>query len=133
MDWYKDAVGETPCTTYQRLRQMCNPQYQVGTLNTSLPPDTCDDQVGDCCCNSISFSLSMLCITCQQGFTKATNGFDAPAGMYQKYLTQSDNSTCSPVNNKTFPTNIQSAVCNNTIKIFDAMYTRIWWSDGSWF
>ncbi|KAK7451742.1 hypothetical protein VKT23_012422 [Stygiomarasmius scandens] len=42
MDWYMGAVGETPCTTYQRLRQICDPTYRVETLNTSLPPETCD-------------------------------------------------------------------------------------------
>ncbi|THU94024.1 hypothetical protein K435DRAFT_756883 [Dendrothele bispora CBS 962.96] len=132
MDWYKKAVNETPCTTYQRLRQICNPQYQVGTLNTSLPPDTCNEQVADCCCNTISFSLSMLCIAVYKSGS-AENGFDPPPGMYQKYLTQSDGSTCSPMKSQSFPTNIQSSVCNNKIKIFDAKYSRIGWPNGSLF
>ncbi|KAJ3719305.1 hypothetical protein C8R42DRAFT_673397 [Lentinula raphanica] len=25
LDWYKTKVGETPCTTYERLRKICNP------------------------------------------------------------------------------------------------------------
>lgn len=34
MDWYTDMVGETPCTTYQRLRQICNSQcaYILGVV-----------------------------------------------------------------------------------------------------
>ncbi|KAJ7598966.1 hypothetical protein C8J56DRAFT_178595 [Mycena floridula] len=29
LDWYTDAVGETPCKTYQPLGQTCNNQYQL--------------------------------------------------------------------------------------------------------
>ncbi|EEB94846.1 hypothetical protein MPER_06277, partial [Moniliophthora perniciosa FA553] len=44
-DWYTNAVGETPCNTYERLRKLCNSNYRVGTLTTNTPPDYCDDQV----------------------------------------------------------------------------------------
>ncbi|KIK64698.1 hypothetical protein GYMLUDRAFT_83157, partial [Collybiopsis luxurians FD-317 M1] len=43
LDWYTSATGETPCQTYEKLRQICNPEFKVGILNTSLPPDQCDD------------------------------------------------------------------------------------------
>ncbi|KAF5356709.1 hypothetical protein D9758_013741 [Tetrapyrgos nigripes] len=135
LDWYTNAVGDTPCRTYERLRQICNPQFQVGIMNTNTPPDICNEQTADCCCNSIALSLSMLCLTCQQGLSHAPNGFDAGAGAYEIYLSggHSAGTFCSPNTNKSFTNEIQSAVCNAGIKIFDSMYTRIYWSDGSWF
>ncbi|KAF5341466.1 hypothetical protein D9758_013945 [Tetrapyrgos nigripes] len=135
LDWYSNAVGETPCKTYERLRQICNPQFQVGIMNTSTPPDICNEQIADCCCNSIAFGLSMLCLTCQQGLSNAPNGFDAGAGAYEIYLSggHSAGTFCSPNTNKSFTDEIQSGVCNAGIKIFDSMYNRVFWSDGSWF
>ncbi|KAK7451739.1 hypothetical protein VKT23_012419 [Stygiomarasmius scandens] len=138
LDWYTNAVGETPCRTYERVRQICNPSFQVGIMNTNTPPDVCNEQVPDCCCNSIAFGLSMLCLSCQQGFSKATNGFDAGAGAYSIYLSgggpvNPPGSFCSPNKNQSFPDDIQTAVCNKEIRIFDSFYNRIYWSDGSWF
>ncbi|KAF8827259.1 hypothetical protein HHX47_DHR5000668 [Lentinula edodes] len=48
LNWYINMVGESP--------------YQVGTMNVNTPPDACDEQVADCCCNSVAFTLSMLCL-----------------------------------------------------------------------
>ncbi|KAJ7882686.1 hypothetical protein B0H13DRAFT_927303 [Mycena leptocephala] len=87
MNWYTDMVGETPCQTYQKLRQICNAQYTVGVQNVNTPPDSCSDQVSTCCCNTIAFSLSMLCLNCQQDIGTGT-GFDAGVGAYQDYLGQ---------------------------------------------
>ncbi|KAJ6478120.1 hypothetical protein C8R47DRAFT_1323180 [Mycena vitilis] len=126
MSWYTDMVGETPCQTYQKLRQICNAQYTVGVQNTNTPPDTCSDQVSSCCCNTIAFSLSMLCLNCQQNIG-TTTGYDAGAGAYQAYL-----GTCPGPQNYTLPTDIQKGVCNEKIKIDDDIYTN-GWSDGSWF
>ncbi|KAK0445838.1 hypothetical protein EV421DRAFT_295384 [Armillaria borealis] len=131
-DWYTSVVGETPCQTYERLRKICNSQYVLGALSPNTPPDTCNDQVADCCCNSIAFGLSMLCLTCQQGRGNG-NGIDAGAGSYQQYLMHGSNSFCTPNTNKSFTTNIQTAVCNNELKIHDDFYDRVFWSDGSWF
>jgi len=130
LDWYTSTVGETPCQTYQRLRQICNAAYTVGSLSPSTPPDTCNDQVDDCCCNSISFALSMLCLNCQQGVgsgINGDNGIDAGVGAYQEYL-----GTCQPNVNKSLPNDIQAAVCNDKIKIDDDLYS-LFWSDGAWF
>ncbi|THU82538.1 hypothetical protein K435DRAFT_784583 [Dendrothele bispora CBS 962.96] len=104
-------------------------------MNTNTPPDVCNEQVPDCCCNSIAFGLSMLCLTCQQGFSHAPNGFDAGSGAYEIYLSANRpvGQFCSPNTNQSFPAQIQTAVCNQNIKIFDSMYNRIFWSDGSWF
>ncbi|KAL0566851.1 hypothetical protein V5O48_015150, partial [Marasmius crinis-equi] len=74
LDWYTSAVGETPCRTYERLRQICNNNYRVGILTED---EKCDDQVGDCCCNNIAFSLRMLCFTCQKGLGGRGAGIDA--------------------------------------------------------
>ncbi|KAF9260517.1 hypothetical protein L218DRAFT_1079308 [Marasmius fiardii PR-910] len=133
LDWYIRKIGETPCRTYERLRQICNSNFRVGTLNTNTPPDFCDEQVANCCCNNIAFSLSMLCLTCQQGLGTAGNGIDAGQGAYQDYLTATRKSGfCSPQTNKTLPSDVQSAVCNQNISIYDDLYTFSFWSDGSW-
>ncbi|KAF7365647.1 hypothetical protein MVEN_00438300 [Mycena venus] len=137
MDWYTGVVGETPCRTYERLRQICNAEYQVGPLNASLPPDFCTDQRSDCCCNTIAFSLSMLCLNCQQPIGSGS-GYDAPAGTLQKYLnasfdgTHSSESHCYAPISKNFSSNVQTAVCNENIKVLDDLYP-ILHSDGSWF
>jgi hypothetical protein len=87
-DWYFAQVGETPCTTYQRLRQICDDRCayrpprpersradsrpcadiacvyidQVGNFSATAPGDTCNSEVNTCCCNSIAWALSMLCL-----------------------------------------------------------------------
>ncbi|KAK7451740.1 hypothetical protein VKT23_012420 [Stygiomarasmius scandens] len=132
MDYYTNLVGETPCRTYERLRQICNNQYQVGTMNVNTPPDFCDEQVADCCCNSVAFALSMMCLTCQQGFSQNPNGYDAGKGAYQMYLTADRSGFCSPNKNQSLPDDIQAAVCNQKIKIFDDLYS-LFWGDGTWF
>ncbi|KAJ3866932.1 hypothetical protein EV359DRAFT_79044 [Lentinula novae-zelandiae] len=135
LNWYINMVGESPCTTYERLRQICNPSCsdQVGTMNVDTPPDACDEQVADCCCNSVAFTLSMLCLNCQQG--GSGNGIDAGKGAYQLYLqgSRSPGQWCSPVTNTSLPNNIDTAVCDRNIKIIDDIRTGLFWSDGSWF
>ncbi|KAJ3828673.1 hypothetical protein F5880DRAFT_825620 [Lentinula raphanica] len=134
MDWYMNMVGETPCATYERLRQICNPAFQVGTMNTNTPPDECNEQVADCCCNSVAFTLSMLCLNCQQNIGTGS-GYDAGKGAYQDYLqgSRSAGSWCSPVTNQSLPHEIDTAVCDSNIKIIDDIRTGLFWSDGSWF
>ncbi|KAK0243741.1 hypothetical protein EDD85DRAFT_171673 [Armillaria nabsnona] len=132
-DWYTSVAGETPCRTYERLRQICNSNYVLGALNPNTPPDTCNDQVADCCCNSIAFGLSMLCLTCQHGIGPNGNGIDAGIGAYQLYLKHGSNSFCTPNTNKSFTNDIQAAVCNNGLKIHDNFYNAIFWADGPWF
>lgn len=77
-DWYTDAIGETPCRTYERLRQLCDSACekilslnvptligfvdQVGDFGDVAPGDKCDSQNPTCCCNSIAWQLSMLCL-----------------------------------------------------------------------
>ncbi|PBK63109.1 hypothetical protein ARMSODRAFT_554187 [Armillaria solidipes] len=130
-DWYTSVVGETPCRTYERLRQICNSNYVLGALNPNTPPDTCNDQIADCCCNSIAFGLSMLCLTCQQGIGNG-NGIDAGVLAYQQYLQHGTNSFCTPNTNLSFTTDIQAAVCNNNLKIHNNFY-KTFWPDGQWF
>lgn len=129
LDWYTSVVGETPCRTYERLRQICNSNFQVGVMNINTPPDYCTDQVGDCCCNSIAFSLSMLCLNCQLD-NNSQNGIDAGAGAYQMYLAAQSN-PC-PVSNQSLPERIQTATCNKNMKIMDGIYS-LFWSTGDWF
>ncbi|KAJ7736219.1 hypothetical protein DFH07DRAFT_108972 [Mycena maculata] len=134
MDWYVDLVGETPCTTYQQLRQICNSQFTVGVMDPNTPPDFCTDQVSACCCNSIAFALSMLCLNCQQNIGNGT-GYDAGTGAYQDYLNGTDSGTGTSCANPQWyqlPTDIQTAVCNEKIKIDDDIYTN-GWTDGAWF
>ncbi|KAJ7509540.1 hypothetical protein B0H11DRAFT_2216449 [Mycena galericulata] len=133
MDWYIQMVGETPCSTYQQLRQICNPQFEVSVLSTSTPGDFCTDQLSSCCCNSISFALSMLCLNCQQNIGNGT-GIDAGVGAYQIYLNGSYTGTTSCANPiwQGLPKDIQTAVCNEKLKIDNDIYTN-GWGDGAWF
>ncbi|KAH9846420.1 hypothetical protein C2E23DRAFT_578914 [Lenzites betulinus] len=78
LDWYTSVVGETPCKTYERLRQVCNGDYQVPKFATTFPGDICSDQVSGCCCNTVAFALSMLCMNCQQDLLAGNRtGIDA--------------------------------------------------------
>ncbi|KAK7024783.1 hypothetical protein R3P38DRAFT_2951182 [Favolaschia claudopus] len=136
LDWYTKVVGETPCRTYERLRQTCNPIYQVGKMNSSMPPDLCHDGQGtDCCCNSIAFTLSMLCLNCQQPIGTGT-GYDAPPKTMQRFWNASYDGTrkssCSKPIRGDLPQNIQKAVCNQNIPILDGLYSKNW-PDGSWY
>ncbi|ESK88225.1 hypothetical protein Moror_5495 [Moniliophthora roreri MCA 2997] len=128
LNWYINTIGETPCRTLERLRQVCNPPYRIPKLNSNLPPTTCNDQNVGCCCNSIAFSLTMFCLTCQTGAGSSRIGYDAPAGTYAKYI-----NSCSPTYQKALPDDIQSSVCSANIKLYDGFYNRVFWSDGSWF
>ncbi|KAL0064614.1 hypothetical protein AAF712_008440 [Marasmius tenuissimus] len=76
----------------------------------------------------------MLCLTCQQGLGSSGNGIDAGVGAYQAYLNagRSNNAFCSPQVNKTLPADVQSAICNKDIKIYDDLY-NIFWGDGAWY
>ncbi|KZP30216.1 hypothetical protein FIBSPDRAFT_726409, partial [Athelia psychrophila] len=128
LDWYTSVVGETPCQTYQSLRQICNSGYTVGALSANTPPDTCADQVSSCCCNSVAFALSMMCLNCQQGvgsLQNGDNGIDAGAGAYQIY-----SATCGVPRNQSLPADIQTAACNEKLKIDDDLYT-LFWGDGA--
>lgn len=129
LDWYTSAVGETPCMTYQRLRQICNSVYTVGNFSATTPGDHCNDQVADCCCNSVAFALSMLCMNCQEDPDPGdVAGIDAAPGTYSTYL-----ATCGVSTNQSLPASIQQAVCNENIKIDNFLYNRSYWSDGSWY
>ncbi|KAJ3913590.1 hypothetical protein F5877DRAFT_52060, partial [Lentinula edodes] len=130
LDWYSAQTGETPCKTYERLRQICNSDFEVGIMNTTLPPDICDEQVSDCCCNSVAYALAMLCLNCQQNIGGGS-GYDAggyiifilTVGDYQLYLEGS-----RPY--LSLSTAIQTAVCNEEIRLFDSLYS-LFWTDGS--
>ena len=37
MDWYTNVVGETPCRTYERLRQLCDAQCKPNATPSSMP------------------------------------------------------------------------------------------------
>ncbi|KAJ7486640.1 hypothetical protein FB451DRAFT_1391541 [Mycena latifolia] len=131
MDWYISMVGETPCQTYQKLRQICNSDYAVGVQNVNTPPDSCSDQVSSCCCNTVAFALSMLCLNCQQNIGNGT-GYDAGVGAYQIYLNNGGTTSCANPQSQKLPSDIQTAVCNKQIKIDDDLYSN-GWSDGAWF
>ncbi|KAI9068714.1 hypothetical protein FKP32DRAFT_122803 [Trametes sanguinea] len=123
LDWYTDVVGETPCETYQRLRQICNGDYTVPKFNPSSPGDICDDQISDCCCNSIAWGLSMLCQNCQYDAKGDSTGIDAGVGSYQQYVHYDH---CTHPTNKTLPADVQAAVCNKAIKIDRNLYSQFW-------
>ncbi|TBU22866.1 hypothetical protein BD311DRAFT_113728 [Dichomitus squalens] len=125
LDWYTSVVGESPCVTYQRLRQICNNDYQVPTFRTNTPGDQCDDQVASCCCNTVAFQLSMLCMNCQYDTQPGDQiGIDAGVGAYTLYR-----QTCGAGTNHSLPDDIQSAVCNLNIRLDNYLYGG--WDDGS--
>ncbi|KAI0728170.1 hypothetical protein C8Q72DRAFT_412526 [Fomitopsis betulina] len=133
LDWYTDIAGETPCMTYQRLRQVCNSDYEVPSFRANTPGDNCDDQVSACCCNSISWALSMLCMNCQWDTNASSvNGIDAGVPAYYMYRFSEGGGYCGAGTNQSLPTNIQSAVCNEDIKLQKFLYT-LFWNNGAWF
>lgn len=118
--------------TYQRLRQICNTNYEVPNFRPNTPGDQCDDQLQSCCCNSISWALSMLCMNCQWDVDGGSvNGIDAGIGAYGMYRSPSG-PFCSPGTNQSLPSDIQAAVCNKDIKLANFLYD-LFWSDGPWF
>ncbi|CAE6491017.1 unnamed protein product, partial [Rhizoctonia solani] len=121
VDWFTQSVGETPCRVYEQLRQICNPKYEVGNMDWELPGDKCD--VGDCCCNTVAFALSMLCMNCQYG-----REINAPDGTYPKYL-----NTCGQITNTTLPAAIQKAACSSGIKLPSYVYRPSWQTSGAWY
>ncbi|KAI0671078.1 hypothetical protein C8Q78DRAFT_835941 [Trametes maxima] len=116
LDWYTNVVGETPCQTYNKLRQICNNDYQVPRLNASQD-DQCNEQVADCCCNAIAFQLSMLCLNCQRDPAQDNQGIDAAIGVFDHYR-----ANCGINANSSFPDDIQQAVCNKDVRIDDFLY-----------
>ncbi|KAK1216521.1 hypothetical protein PQX77_020845 [Marasmius sp. AFHP31] len=133
LDWFRQYSGETPCKTYERLRQICTPDYRVTTLSTQLPPDVCrepDPAKSECCCNTVAFALSMMCLACQQG-----GGKDAGKGTYQLYLSGGIQGApwCPTVHNQTLPASIQTSVCQQGIRIFDLIYRITWLDTGEWY
>ncbi|CAE6469910.1 unnamed protein product [Rhizoctonia solani] len=130
LDWFTQSVGETPCRTYERLRQLCSADYQVGNFRSTTPGDNCGGQPAACCCNSVAWGLSMLCMNCQYGVGSSINGdhgLDARAGTYGVYL-----SSCAQPTNKSLPNDVQTAVCQQNIKLPAFLY-RLYWNTGDWF
>ncbi|KAI0351443.1 hypothetical protein OH77DRAFT_1506545 [Trametes cingulata] len=126
LDWYTSVVGESPCITYQRLRQICNGDYQVPDFRPNTPGDNCDDQVSACCCNTVAFQLSMLCMNCQQDHLAGNQvGIDAGVGAYGLYR-----ASCGAGTNHSLPNDIQKAVCNLNIRLDNFLYGG--WDDGAW-
>ncbi|KAK1221417.1 hypothetical protein PQX77_015774 [Marasmius sp. AFHP31] len=130
--WYEKAIGETPCKTYERLRQICNSGFRVPDMRKDLNSDRCSDPAGGCCCNNIAFSLRMLCYTCQRGMGGFGYGQDVGPGAYQIYLT-SENKTCPNETKGMLLPDVQAAVCNSGIKFFKGLYDKAVWEDGAFF
>ncbi|TFK81686.1 hypothetical protein K466DRAFT_531473, partial [Polyporus arcularius HHB13444] len=128
LDWYTSVVGETPCDTYQRLRRICNPDYEVPNFRPDTPGDQCDDQVSACCCNTVAFQLSMLCMNCQYDTVDGdiSSGIDAGVGTYSLYQGK-----CGAGTDNSLPADVQRATCNENIRLDDFLYGG--WDDGSWF
>ncbi|KAJ7885376.1 hypothetical protein B0H13DRAFT_2535830 [Mycena leptocephala] len=123
MNWYFNLVGETPCQTYQKLRQICNTQYTVGVLTINTPPDRCTDQL--CQRAVVTRSPCVEHALPQQNIGDGI-GIDAGAGAYTDYL-----ESCSNPQLHAIPPNIQTAICNAHIRIEDDLYTN-GFADGGW-
>ncbi|EPS97700.1 hypothetical protein FOMPIDRAFT_123291, partial [Fomitopsis schrenkii] len=123
--------------TYQKLRQICNSNYQTPSWPIDAPTDQCDDPLSTCCCNSIAWSVRMLCINCQwDEFGTSDPGHSASAGAYYDYRwssgTPNQGSYCGDGWNQTLPESVQLAVCQNGVRLEDFLYS-IFWADGSWY
>ncbi|KAJ8496963.1 hypothetical protein ONZ51_g793 [Trametes cubensis] len=126
LDWYTDVVGETPCATYQRLRQICNPDYRVPAFRPNTPGDNCNDQLGDVMLlqfNLVGIEHAMY----EFDAATANAGIDAGNGAYTMYA-----ATCGNPTNHTLPGDIQTAVCNREIKLDRNLY-GLFWDTGAWF
>ncbi|KAI0734898.1 hypothetical protein C8Q72DRAFT_331117 [Fomitopsis betulina] len=138
LDWYIDAVEETPCMTYQKLRQICNSDYQTPLWSEEIHvADTCEDPISSiCCCNSIAWSVRNLCINCQWDAAGTTDtGTSGRAGDFYRWrwstMTVNEGIYCGDGWNQTLPENVQLAVCQKGIRLADFLYD-IFWPDGSW-
>ncbi|KAI3619227.1 hypothetical protein WG66_012921 [Moniliophthora roreri] len=135
LKWYIDIIGESPCSTYDRLRRIGEPDYKLPNFNItkgipvdpSTLPERCN--AAECCCNSISFSLNMLCLTCKNGVTSVgsqQSGIDARPGTYKAYL-----NGCDLQRDRSLTPKIQTSVCQQDIKLLHGFWDRIWWDDGA--
>ncbi|KZT70953.1 hypothetical protein DAEQUDRAFT_153699 [Daedalea quercina L-15889] len=136
LEWYIDAIGETPCMTYQRLRQICNSTYTTPSWVINGPADTCDDQQSECCCNSIAWSLRMLCINCEWDWYGTPDpGHSAdPYGYYDWRWSggaQNNGTYCGDGYNQTLPVDVQQIACDKGVRLDQFLYS-IFWPDGSW-
>ncbi|KAH7092709.1 hypothetical protein BKA62DRAFT_723351 [Auriculariales sp. MPI-PUGE-AT-0066] len=128
--WWNNQDGLNPCEQYAALRKNCDSGYEVPVLNPNTPPDQCLSQNKSCCCNSVAFSLSMLCLQCQQGVGSGRSGdtgIDAGTGAYQQYL-----NGCPSPTKKALPPLVQTAVCNSGLKLLAYEYDFSW-DTGDWF
>ncbi|KAI0734897.1 hypothetical protein C8Q72DRAFT_331056 [Fomitopsis betulina] len=122
--------------TYQKLRQICNSNYQTPSWPINATTDQCDDPLSTCCCNSIAFSVRMLCINCQWDESGTSDpGHSANPYAYYHYRWSSgvanEGNYCGAGWNQSLPDSLQLSVCQKGIRLEDFLYS-IFWPDGSW-
>lgn len=59
-DWMPNNKGIDPCELIDQVLQVCNPDFQLGTLSRHL---SCG--AGNCCCSIESYALLSACRVCQ--------------------------------------------------------------------
>ncbi|KAI0754453.1 hypothetical protein C8Q80DRAFT_368931 [Daedaleopsis nitida] len=113
LDWYTEIVGETPCETYVGLRQICNPDFHVDKSNIDFGTSgaMCGDTNTACCCNSISWQLSLLCMNCLFDPDELVSVTEEA---FPRYL-----SGCGAGLNGSLPNAVQNAVCETNVRIDD--------------
>ncbi|OSX63162.1 hypothetical protein POSPLADRAFT_1139360 [Postia placenta MAD-698-R-SB12] len=108
---------------------------EVPQMSREPPADHCYDIKSTCCCNSISFALSMLCLklyvllSCQW-LAKDGASIDASSGAYYQYRWGDDVTYCGDGTNQSLPVTVQTSVCESGMRLDDALYT-MFWADGS--
>ncbi|EED78677.1 predicted protein [Postia placenta Mad-698-R] len=108
---------------------------EVPQMSREPPADHCYDNNSTCCCNSISFALSMLCLklyvllSCQW-LAKDGASIDASSGAYYQYRWGDDVTYCGDGTNQSLPVTVQTSVCESGMRLDDALYT-MFWADGS--
>ncbi|KAI0716641.1 hypothetical protein C8Q76DRAFT_725071 [Earliella scabrosa] len=126
--WYTDIVGETPCDTYSKLRQICAPGVKVTTSHDlSKVGRRCLDTNTECCCNSISWQLSNLCENCVS--------FPLGELVLPEDFTDFYPAGCKPLLNNMLPPKVQDEVCSSGVKIDDFFFqeTPNDWTDARGF
>lgn len=124
LDWYVRAMGETPCKTYATLRQIANDHYTVPKFPLITGPgDTCDGRDTRSCVNSVAFTLSMLCKSCQQCTDDDADCANANPGSLEAYINNVIPMT--QVDNGKISAQLTTHVCNRKMTLPNFLWNSI--------
>ncbi|TFL04022.1 hypothetical protein BDV98DRAFT_563429 [Pterulicium gracile] len=124
LDWYVRAMGETPCKTYATLRQIANDRYVVPKFPLITGPgDVCDGRDTRSCVNSVAFTLSMLCKSCQQCTDDDADCANADPSSLEAYINNVVPMT--QVDNGGISAQLTTHVCNRRMTLPNFLWSPI--------